>query len=489
MDLTLRLQSNRINTHTLLADRLQGRQKSWLNTLRYSPLSQDWSALNALTTFVTEKLECWQRLPVLLQENLSYPWGWLQVNPFPLLHSLRVRLPERGGEAEGTEESDRSPVPFQPFMIPRDRPIEPTLQRWGDRPIGLRKPSSIPTSGGFSSPTDIQSPASHPLLLLPLNRLVSPPSVGVLEPILIRLVQPWIPRFSQPVDLPASPFPSESVTVESPRPFESPSPVEWEPTQPPTLSTISLPQPPQQPSPQVPPVKPPTLHPLTAGVLLEPALRSHLEQRMGFDLDSVRVHADSTAASLADQLQANAFTVGPRIFFAAGKFQPQTRAGIALLVHELTHVRQQLSQLPLRRGQLTLTQRQTLEQEAHAQEQAVLRGEPLSASDDSPSSLSPVNLFYREFSGLAALPQAQGGLSPSLILSDRQQTIPVIPLRQEATTTPSEATPAPATPPGTPLPAPTAAGADPEKLAQQVYTLLQRRLRLEREQGGIQRWH
>jgi hypothetical protein len=136
-----------------------------------------------------------------------------------------------------------------------------------------------------------------------------------------------------------------------------------------------------------------------------------------------------------------------------------------------------------------LTQRQTLEQEAHAQEQAVLRGEPLSASDDSPSSLSPVNLFYREFSGLAALPQAQGGLSPSLILSDRQQTIPVIPLRQEATTTPSEATPAPATPPGTPLPAPTAAGADPEKLAQQVYTLLQRRLRLEREQGGIQRWH
>ena len=38
----------------------------------------------------------------------------------------------------------------------------------------------------------------------------------------------------------------------------------------------------------------------------------------------MRLHTDSAAASLAFRLRAHAFTIGPHIFFAAGRFQPQT---------------------------------------------------------------------------------------------------------------------------------------------------------------------
>src|SRR5262249_31182548 len=96
------------------------------------------------------------------------------------------------------------------------------------------------------------------------------------------------------------------------------------------------------------------LHPLSGGSLESP-LRSELERVMGSDLGRVRLHTDSTAASWAFRLRAHAFTVGPHIFFAAGRFQPQTRPGLHLLVHELAHVRQQPG-APLQWGQVTFTQ-------------------------------------------------------------------------------------------------------------------------------------
>jgi hypothetical protein len=65
----------------------------------------------------------------------------------------------------------------------------------------------------------------------------------------------------------------------------------------------------------------------------------------------------------------------------------------------------------------------------------------------------------------------------------------VTPLRQTVTEAPPEpSAAAPAAPADTAPPAPPEAP-DPEKLAEQVYEWIQRRLRLESERRGIQRWH
>lgn len=65
--------------------------------------------------------------------------------------------------------------------------------------------------------------------------------------------------------------------------------------------------------------------------------RSFMGQRFGHDFSRVRIHADSRAARLADGLGARAFTVGSDVFFASGEYRPETRDGMRLLAHELTH--------------------------------------------------------------------------------------------------------------------------------------------------------
>jgi hypothetical protein len=69
--------------------------------------------------------------------------------------------------------------------------------------------------------------------------------------------------------------------------------------------------------------------------------RKFMEPRFGHDFSSVRVHTDSTANTLAQQLQARAFATGNNIFFSAGEFQPEHDGGKKLLAHELAHVVQQ----------------------------------------------------------------------------------------------------------------------------------------------------
>jgi hypothetical protein len=69
--------------------------------------------------------------------------------------------------------------------------------------------------------------------------------------------------------------------------------------------------------------------------------RAFLEPRFGRDFSNVRVHHDPDAASLAQRLDAEAFTVGSDIFFNAHRYNPSSAAGMHLLAHELTHVAQQ----------------------------------------------------------------------------------------------------------------------------------------------------
>jgi hypothetical protein len=68
--------------------------------------------------------------------------------------------------------------------------------------------------------------------------------------------------------------------------------------------------------------------------------RAFFEPRLGRDLSHVRVHTDADAAASAQKVDALAYTVGPHIAFAPGRYAPATSAGRRLLAHELVHVTQ-----------------------------------------------------------------------------------------------------------------------------------------------------
>lgn len=88
------------------------------------------------------------------------------------------------------------------------------------------------------------------------------------------------------------------------------------------------------------PIKVPSVVPEVVnrpGRPLEDAHRREHEQRVGHDLRSVRIHDDRAAAQAAESVDAQAFTVGQHIVFAAGAYRPGTPAGRRLLLHELTH--------------------------------------------------------------------------------------------------------------------------------------------------------
>ncbi|HEX6259274.1 MAG TPA: DUF4157 domain-containing protein [Woeseiaceae bacterium] len=80
---------------------------------------------------------------------------------------------------------------------------------------------------------------------------------------------------------------------------------------------------------------------LSSGRPLDLALRHDMENRFGYDFSRVRVHSDSAAEQSARDVNANAYTVGQRIVFGAGRFTPGTHEGRRLIAHELTHVVQQ----------------------------------------------------------------------------------------------------------------------------------------------------
>jgi hypothetical protein len=87
--------------------------------------------------------------------------------------------------------------------------------------------------------------------------------------------------------------------------------------------------------------KPDLAIPVDKGEPLAESLRKLMESRFGRDLSDVRIHNDDSASASAEALNANAYTSGRDIYFAAGKYAPQTAEGQHLLAHELTHTVQQ----------------------------------------------------------------------------------------------------------------------------------------------------
>ena len=78
-----------------------------------------------------------------------------------------------------------------------------------------------------------------------------------------------------------------------------------------------------------------------SGSALPDSLRGKFESSLGADLSGVRIHAGEASATAADAVSAKAYTVGNDIHFAAGEYNPSSRAGEQLLAHEVAHTVQQ----------------------------------------------------------------------------------------------------------------------------------------------------
>jgi hypothetical protein len=78
-----------------------------------------------------------------------------------------------------------------------------------------------------------------------------------------------------------------------------------------------------------------------SGSALDETTGRQMRHRLGHDFGRVRIFADSSAAAATRALDAHAFAAGENVLFGDGLYSPRTRAGQALLAHELTHVMQQ----------------------------------------------------------------------------------------------------------------------------------------------------
>jgi hypothetical protein len=81
----------------------------------------------------------------------------------------------------------------------------------------------------------------------------------------------------------------------------------------------------------------------SGGNSLDPQTRQSMEQSIGADFSSVRVHTGGEATAAAKSVQAHAYTLGDDIVFQDGQYNPGTPDGNKMLAHELTHVVQQRS--------------------------------------------------------------------------------------------------------------------------------------------------
>jgi hypothetical protein len=120
------------------------------------------------------------------------------------------------------------------------------------------------------------------------------------------------------------------------------------------------------------------------GQPLDTATRDFMEPRFRHDFSQVRVHTDSRAGASAEEVNAQAYTVGRDVVFAPGQYQPNTEAGNAVLAHELSHVVQQEGTSDATPAKVISHPSDSSEREADAVAGSVLRNETV-AVNQSPS--------------------------------------------------------------------------------------------------------
>ncbi len=76
-------------------------------------------------------------------------------------------------------------------------------------------------------------------------------------------------------------------------------------------------------------------------IRLDASTRGLMECASAADFSAVRVHTGAAAAQAAASIRARAYAFGNDVVFAQARYAPHTRAGQALLAHELAHVVQQ----------------------------------------------------------------------------------------------------------------------------------------------------
>ncbi|MCK6641702.1 MAG: DUF4157 domain-containing protein [Bacteroidia bacterium] len=86
-----------------------------------------------------------------------------------------------------------------------------------------------------------------------------------------------------------------------------------------------------------------SLESVSGGQNMDEATRAEMESKMGVDFSGVKIHTNSNAHSMNEQVNAKAFTYGQNIFFRNGNYNPNSQSGKELLAHELVHTVQQSS--------------------------------------------------------------------------------------------------------------------------------------------------
>ncbi|MGQ1785081.1 eCIS core domain-containing protein [Saccharicrinis sp. GN24d3] len=77
------------------------------------------------------------------------------------------------------------------------------------------------------------------------------------------------------------------------------------------------------------------------GLPLDSSIQQEMGTDFGADFSEVKIHTDSEAVQMSQELNAQAFTVGNDIYFNEGRYNPESKGGKHLLAHELTHTIQQ----------------------------------------------------------------------------------------------------------------------------------------------------
>lgn len=208
------------------------------------------------------------------------------------------------------------------------------------------------------------------------------------------------------------------------------------------------------------------------------------------NLSQVRVHSDSPADLAARELGADAFVLGPDLFFRSGTFNPLTERGLALLTHELVHVRQS-GDGP---APTAPSRRDALEREAREIEGALLGPSALPGPAQQPHAGSTVRPTFRAFSALAldlprpAVPQPASdrgaGSNPQRAISlSLERFAGSRPLTAEAG---RAASPSPEQATGSA--GAESAAQDHDGLSHRLFRALERKIVIEKERRGIDRW-
>jgi hypothetical protein len=123
-----------------------------------------------------------------------------------------------------------------------------------------------------------------------------------------------------------------------------------------------------------------------------------MESRFNQDFGNVRVHNNAAAGAAAASLDARAFTSGRSIVFGVGEYAPQTDSGRRLIAHELAHVVQQKSGVPLS-GEVGSANDSYERLADNAAEEVMTGLKPATLTDGAPAGFAPKIIQRQEKPG------------------------------------------------------------------------------------------